>query len=338
MKKTTVVIPNWNGMKFLKTCMDALMRQDTDDFEILVIDNASSDESVSFIRSNYPNVRVEVMEENLGFAGGVNEGIRLSETPYVLLLNNDTEADPSFVGKLTEAIDSDPRIFSVSACMLKFYDREHFDDAGDLYTVLGWGAQRAVDQPKDAPKYRKRAEVFSACAGAAIYRKAVFDEIGLFDRNHFAYLEDIDVGYRALIYGYRNVYEPEAVVYHIGSGTTGSKYNDFKVRLSARNNDWLIRKNMPKFQRGLNALPLFVGRSIKKSFFRKKGFLNAYTEGLREAEEKKDSLNVVPYRKEHFRNYVRIEGMLIANSFTYAAEYLKRQLKKRKETPGNPDA
>ena len=325
MKKTTVVIPNWNGMKFLKTCMDALMRQDTDDFEILMIDNASSDESVSFVRQHYPAVRIEVMPENLGFAGGVNEGIRLSETPYVLLLNNDTEADSSFVRNLTSAIERSPRIFSVSARMLKFYDREFFDDAGDLYTILGWGAQRAVDQPKDAPKYGKPAKVFSACAGAAIYRKSVFSEIGLFDRNHFAYLEDIDVGYRALIYGYRNLYEPSAAVYHVGSGTTGSKYNDFKVRLSARNNSWLIYKNMPAFQRALNALPLFLGKSIKKRFFRNKGFLDAYTEGLREAEEKKDSVAKVPYRREHFWNYVRIEGMLIGNTFVYVSEYLKRQ-------------
>ena len=105
MKPVTVVIPNWNGMEFLNTCLGALRLQDTEDFTVLVIDNASEDGSVSFIRENYPEVRVEVMPENLGFSGGVNEGIRLSETPYVLLLNNDTEVTPGFVSGLLKAIE-----------------------------------------------------------------------------------------------------------------------------------------------------------------------------------------------------------------------------------------
>ena len=330
MKKATVVIPNWNGMAFLKACLDSLMVQDTDDFEILLIDNASKDESVDFVRTNYPSVRVDVMPENLGFSGGVNEGILRSETPYVILLNNDTECAPGFVGALIRAADRDPKIFSVSARMVNFHDRTLMDDAGDLYTVLGWGAQRGVGQPVEDPHYAKPKDVFSACAGAALYRRALFSKIGLFDPDHFAYLEDIDVGYRARIHGYRNVYEPDAWVYHVGSGTTGSKYNEFKVRLSARNALYLVYKNMPAVQRVLNAPALALGRLIKRRFFRKLGFSEAYDSGIREAREKRDSLKKVPFRAAHLPNYLKIEAELIGNTFTYAAEYFRRHLPGRK--------
>ena len=325
MKKTTVVIPNWNGMKFLKICMDSLALQDTRDFDTLIIDNASEDESVPFLRENYPWARVEVMPKNLGFSGGVNEGIKLSETPYVLLLNNDVEVDPHFVAALTDAMDRNPKAFSVSSKMVCFKDREILDDCGDLYTVMGWQAQRGVGQKVSDPKYQKPASVFSACAGAAIYRKAVFDEIGLFDLDHFAYLEDIDVGYRAKIYGYQNLFEPGAAVYHIGSGSSGAKkYSAFKVKLSARNSLYLIYKNMPGFQRVINALPLWLGRRIKRRFFEKQGFKAEYEEGLKEGRANRKNLKIVPFSWNHLGNYMAIQWLLTKNLFIYVWEYFKR--------------
>ena len=326
MKLVTVVIPNWNGMKFLNTCLSALRLQDTEDFTTLVIDNASEDGSVSFMRENFPEVQVEVMPENLGFSGGVNEGIRRAKTPYVLLLNNDTEVTPGFVSGLLKAIEKDPKIFSVSAKMLKFDDRDRIDDAGDLYNLLGWGAQRGIDRNALDKKYNKACTVFSACAGAAIYRKSVFEEMGLFDLNHFAYLEDIDVGYRAMLYGYKNVYEPSAVVYHVGSGTTGSKYNDFKVRIAARNNIYLLRKNMPLPQRIANGPFLLLGRGLKALFFKKRGFSEAYKAGLKEGKEKASGLTRVPYSVQKSGRYFKIQLLLIRYTFTYFFEYLGRRI------------
>ncbi|MBQ4001259.1 MAG: glycosyltransferase family 2 protein, partial [Lachnospiraceae bacterium] len=265
MAKTTVVIPNWNGMAYLKNCMDSLEKQDDRDFETLVIDNASKDGSVAFLRENYPWARVEVMPENLGFAGGVNEGIRRTKTPYVLLLNNDVEVEPHFVKALTDAIDRDPKVFSVSSKMIKFRERHLLDDAGDRYTVIGWQAQRGTALPVTRKHYNRPAAVFSACAGAAIYRLSVLQEIGAFDPAHFAYLEDIDLGWRARIYGYKNMYEPSAVVYHVGSASSGAvTYSDFKVRISARNSQYIVYKNMPAFQRFLCAFPMWIGRKVKK--------------------------------------------------------------------------
>ena len=326
MKLVTVVIPNWNGMQFLDTCLHALRLQDTEDFTTLVIDNASEDGSVSFIRENYPEVRVEVMPENLGFSGGVNEGIRRAETPYVLLLNNDTEVTPGFVSGLLSAIEKDPKIFSVSAKMLKFSERDRIDDAGDIYNLLGWGAQRGIDKGAEDKKYNKTCTVFSACAGAAIYRKSVFEEMGLFDLHHFAYLEDIDVGYRAMLYGYKNVYEPSAVVYHVGSGTTGSRYNDFKVRLAARNNIYLLKKNMPLPQRIINGPFILLGRGLKALFFKKRGFLTAYRAGLKEGKEKASELTRIPYSVRKSGRYLRIQLLLIRYTFTYFFEYMGRRI------------
>ena len=148
------------------------------------------------------------------------------------------------------------------------------------YSVLGWAYQRGVG--RSSKGYNREREVFSACAGAAIYRRAVFEQIGYFDEMHFAYLEDIDVCYRAKIFGWHNRYCPTAVVYHVGSGTSGSKYNAFKVRLAARNNVYLNYKNMPLFQLLVNFLPITMGIIVKYGFFQKLGFGKEYLDGVKE--------------------------------------------------------
>lgn len=325
MNQVSVVIPNWNGKELLRICLDSLSRQTYKDFSVLVIDNASTDGSSEMIVSSYPSVSVHRMEENVGFASAVNEGIKASSAPYILLLNNDIECDEHFIEEMVRAIESDEKIFSVSAKMIRYRERELLDDCGDLYTVLGYQLQRGTGQPVTEKRYQKPAFVFSSCGGAALYRRDGFSRIGLFDPMHFAYLEDIDIGYRAQIYGYRNLYEPKAVVYHIGSASSGGTlYNDFKVRLSARNNQYVLYKNMPLFYRVLNALPLWIGRTVKKRFFRKKGFLDAYLDGLREARDNRPKLKRIPFQWSHLFSYIRIEHYLIVNTFIYVRDYLSR--------------
>lgn len=324
MKKVSIIIPNYNGMKFLPDCMAALERQTSTDFETIVIDNASADDSADWLREHYPQVRLVVNEHNEGFSGAVNQGIRLSECPYVLLLNNDTEVTPEFVENMIRSIERSERIFSVSCKMVQFYDREHLDDAGDLYCLLGWAFQRGISRSAD--DFNRPVRIFSACAAAAIYRREVFEEIGYFDLLHFAYLEDIDVGYRARIAGYENWYEPSAVIYHVGSGTSGSRYNDFKVKLAARNSIYLNYKNMPFLQLLLNAIPLLLGFLLKYFFFLKQGFASAYCEGLREGIRTRRKCRRVPFRLRNFWHYVRIELELIGNTFIYAGQFFKRRI------------
>ena len=320
----TVVIPNYNGLRFMEPCMAALEKQNCKDFEILVVDNGSSDGSVEWLKSHqYPTI---FLEENTGFSGAVNVGIKASKTPFVLLLNNDTEVEPDFIGEMIKAIRRSDKIFAVSSKMVQMYHKELMDDAGDMYSVLGWAYQRGVG--RSSKGYNREREVFSACAGAAIYRREVFEQIGYFDEMHFAYLEDIDVCYRTKIFGWHNRYCPTAVVYHVGSGTSGSKYNAFKVRLAARNNVYLNYKNMPLFQLLVNLLPITMGIIVKYGFFQKLGFGKEYLDGVKEGIKTRKKCAKVAYFPEHMSNYLAIQWELICGTCLYVYEFGCRQIQK----------
>jgi len=324
-KKITVIIPNYNGLKYMKPCLDALKRQTCREFDILVVDNGSTDGSAEWLKQQ--GIDTVFLKENTGFSCAVNIGIRKAVTPYVILLNNDTEAEPDFAARLLGEIERSPRIFSVSPKMIQMYQKDLLDDAGDMYSIMGWAYQRGVG--RDAGLYSRSGNIFAACAGASIYRRAVFEEIGYFDEMHFAYLEDIDVGYRAKIAGYYNRYCPSARVYHAGSGTSGSKYNSFKVRLAARNNVYLNYKNMPLPQLLFNGIPIIAGICGKYVFFKKLGFAQEYLEGIQEGLFTMHKTSRVPYRKQHLGNYLAIEWELIYGAALYIYEFSRRQIRKK---------
>lgn len=325
--EVTIVIPNYNGKHFMEPCLKSLSEQTYKDFKVLVVDNASSDGSIPYMQEHYPEIEVIALEKNYGFSKAVNVGIKHSSTPYVILLNNDTTVDPHYVEEMLKAIKKSKRIFSVSSKMIQMYHPELIDSAGDLYTLVGWGICRGAGRP--VTNYTQPDRIFTACAGAAIYRRSVFAQIGYFDETHFAYLEDIDVGYRAKIYGYQNTYCPDALVYHVGSGTSGSKYNSFKVKLSARNNVYLNYKNMPLLQLILNFLPLAAGYFVKYLFFIKKGFGKDYKAGILEAFQTLHTQKKVPFKFKHLPNYILIEWELIVNTLFYAKDWFTRKLFKK---------
>lgn len=239
--EVTVIIPNYNGKKLLENCIQTLERQTCTDFKLLVVDNGSDDGSTEVTSSL--DLTMLALKENTGFCGAVNEGIRRADTPYVILLNNDTEVLPEFVEELLSAIKKSDRIFSAGAMMIDYHDRGRIDNAGDYYTAFGWAVARGKGKP--LADFNRPCRVFSCCGGAVIYRTGLLREMGPFDERHFAYLEDVDMGYRAKIHGYINCYAPGARVYHVGSATTGTRYNEKKVFLAARNSMYLIYKNMP---------------------------------------------------------------------------------------------
>lgn len=317
--KVTVVIPNYNGKKYINDCMDALSFQMNETVKVIVVDNGSTDGSVEILKEEYPWARLVELGENTGFCNAVNVGIRLSETPYVILLNNDTMVKSGFINNLVSVMEQpgNEKVFSVSSKMVDMYRPEILDDAGDRYSAFGWAFARG--KGKDAEKYNVPVQVFAACGGAAIYRRSVFDEIGFFDDLHFAYLEDLDIGYRAQIFGYRNLYEPTAQVLHAGSGSSGSRYNEFKTTHSSANSTYLIWKNMPLLQRLLN-LPFFViGFGIKVLFFVKKGMGALYVKGCLKGVARRFSSEAkrhkVPFKWKHFGNYCRIQCQLWMNLF-----------------------
>ena len=238
-----------------------------------------------------------------------------SETTYVILLNNDTEAQPGFVKALEKAMDGDERVFSGAARMVRMDAPSRIDDAGDYYCALGWAFAAGRDKP--AENYDAPREIFSACGGACIYRRRILQKIGMLDENHFAYLEDVDLGYRARLYGFRNLYVPGAVVRHAGSASSGSRYNAFKAELTARNSVYLAYKNMPPGQMLLNLPFLLAGFLIKQLFFLKKGLGKSWWKGLvkgiglcRSPEGKKRR---VRFDSERLPAYVRIQWELWRN-------------------------
>ncbi len=322
--RTTIIIPNYNGLHFMEQCFESLKKQTVKDFKVLVVDNGSSDGSVEWLKEHkIPSI---FLPENTGFPGAVNTGIRAADTPYVILLNNDTVVAPGYVEALEEAIGRSKKIFSVSSCQIQMHEPSLMDDAGDMYSVLGWAYQRGVGQP--VKRYEKSRRVFAACAAAGIYRREVFEKIGLFDEIHFAYLEDLDIGYRARLYGYENIYCPEAVVFHVGSGTSGSKYNSFKVRLAARNNIYLNYKNMPGWQIALNSPFLLAGIFVKYAFFVKIGFGKDYLSGLFEGIRTRKKCVRVPNLKGRLKEELIIQAELFFGTCLYVYEFSRRQMAK----------
>lgn len=314
--KTTIIIPNYNGTKYLEACLASLQKCEPQDFHIMVVDNGSTDGSVELLKEKFPQIESIFLPENTGFAPAVNRGLEKTTTPYALLLNNDILVEPDFVKKMEQAIESHNNCFSVSAKMLQMHQPELLDGAGDLYCALGWAF--ALGKGKTAAEhYTKPAKIFSSCGGAVIYNMDILKKIGFFDEEHFAYLEDVDLGWRAKIHGYDNWYEPSAIVYHAGSAFSGSRYNEFKTKLASRNSVYIILKNMPLLQILLNLPFLLLGFLIKIVFFIKKGHGHTYCKGLMNgfklylSEEGKK--HKIPFRFSNFTNYIKIELELLWN-------------------------
>lgn len=310
-KQVAIVIPNYNGKKFIEECLKSLEVQTYTEFEIIVVDNASTDGSASFIKQEFEQVSLIELDQNYGFSRAVNEGIKRADTKYVILLNNDTKVQEQFVDELVKVMEKSEQIFSCQAKMLQMYDDTRIDDAGDYYCALGWAFARGKGKLKSL--YEKDSEIFAACAGAAIYRKACFEKMGYFDEAHFAYLEDIDIGYRARIHGYKNMYAANSIVYHAGSGSSGSRYNEFKIKLASRNSIYLIYKNMPLLQIILNLPFLLVGFMIKTIFFLKKGFGTTYLLGLKEGLQMSKKTPKIKFKVRNLGNYVLIQVELWMN-------------------------
>ena len=250
--RVTVVIPNWNGERFLETCLGSLREQTFKDFTTVLVDNGSEDSSVKLVSKDFPEVEVVSIGENRGFSVAVNAGILASDTELVALLNNDTEQEPGWLEALVEASDANREAGFFASKLVDFGDRNVLDGAGDALRRSGL-PYRLGHGEKDRGQCDETAYVFGACAAAAMYRRNMLEEIGLFDEDFFAYCEDGDLSFRAQLAGYRCLYVPGAVVYHIGSASTGGKRSPTATRLGTRNGLWLLVKNLP-----LRLVPAFL--------------------------------------------------------------------------------
>lgn len=240
--RVSVIIPNWNGGDWLDGCLNALKSQDYRDFEILVVDDASSDGSSDNLEERFPGVQVLRLAKHQGFAKAVNAGIMTTSGDYVLLLNNDTLPSISFIGNLVRTMDMMPPIVgSLASCMRNMDNPLLLDDAGDIFTWYGHALKRGHGSP--VIEFEGDNEILSACAGAALYRRDFFNNAGAFDEEFVSYLEDLDLGLRGRLLGYRCMYVASADVLHKGHGSNLPS-GDY-IRFMTRNRLMLIGKNVP---------------------------------------------------------------------------------------------
>lgn len=241
----SIVIVNWNGKRFLEKCLGSIHSQDFSSYEIIFVDNGSTDCSIELVKDRFPKTAIVKNNENLGFAKANNQGINAAKGKYILTLNNDTELAPGFLSTLVkEAENSTPDTGMWAVKILSIQERDVIDSVGGLLLYpdgLGKGRGR-LERDKGQFDTPKEVLIPSACAG--LYRKKMLDEIGGFDEDFFAYCEDTDLGIRGRLTGWKTVSVPQAKVYHYYSGT-GGKYTPFKAYLVERNHIWVAVKNFP---------------------------------------------------------------------------------------------
>ncbi|OGR16806.1 MAG: hypothetical protein A2X81_19905 [Desulfobacterales bacterium GWB2_56_26] len=277
-----IIIPNWNGEGMLNHCLQSLRQQTFSDFAVTVVDNGSHDGSIELMERQFPEVRLIKLDHNTGFSVAVNTGIEAAKAPWLLLLNNDMEVAPDCLEKLCLAVAQYPEYDFFALKMMNFHQREYIDGAGDAVLRGGVG-YRLGTMEKDGEGYCHDRETFGACAGAALYSRGMLARVGLFDSDFFAYLEDVDLNMRARRLGSRCMFLASALVYHIGSASSGSKINELTVRLSTRNNIYVLFKNY-SWGLLLRFLPaIAVYQTAWLLFCLKKGMLAPYLSGLCQA-------------------------------------------------------
>ncbi len=264
--KVTVVIVNWNGEHFLERCLSALTAQTVAPHEIILVDNASSDSSLDIVRK-FPAVRLLAQKENLGFARGNNLAIKAAapESEWIALLNPDAFPQACWLEALLSAALYHPQFEVLGSKLVNAADTALMDGAGDAYHISGlvWRMEYGSRVSRLPEKVR---EVFSPCAASALYRRSALRDVGGFDEDYFCYVEDVDLGFRLRLAGYRCLYVPQSVAHHVGSGTTGGQHSDFSVYHGHRNLVWTYVKDMPgallwvflPLHLAMNLLVLFV--------------------------------------------------------------------------------
>lgn len=241
MPSISVIVPNLNGERFLSTCLDALRAQTCRPAETILVDDGSADGSLELVATSYPEVRVVRHHRTRGVATAFNTGVRAANGDILVLLNNDTEAEPGWLSALTSGLDGAADATFAASKLLLFDRREIIHSAGDYFERDGTPGNRGVWE-KDVGQYDARRDTFGACAAAAAYRRSLFEDVGPFDESLGSYLEDVDLSFRARLRGHRCVFVPSARVYHRVSATGGGTTSSYYV---GRNTIWVAVQSLP---------------------------------------------------------------------------------------------
>lgn len=255
----SVIIVNYNGKVYLDDCITSLIEQTYPAIEIVLVDNGSNDDSIDHVKKKYPFVKIIDNKENLGFVKGVNIGINHARGEFIATLNNDTRVVPGWVEELVVAINSGKNIGMCASKMLFMKYPELINSTGICISRSGACWDRGMFE-RDKGQYDIITEVFGPCAGAAMYRKNMLEEIGLFDDDFYAYMEDADLAFRGRLAGWKCLYVPKAVVYHVHGGTAGYG-SDYTVYYGNRNIIWNTIKNYPA-KLLIFSLPWIIGRNF----------------------------------------------------------------------------
>ncbi|MFZ3059453.1 MAG: glycosyltransferase family 2 protein [Candidatus Methanoperedens sp.] len=258
-QKVSIVVVNYNGKKYLNACLSSMENQTYHDFEVIFVDNASTDTSVEYVKAHFPSVRIIENEKNYGFAKGNNIGIKEAKGDLIATLNNDTEVTPAWLEELVRSINSDENVGMCASKLLFMKKRKMINSTGICISRSGACWDRGMFEC-DNGQYESIGEVFGPCAGAAMYRKSMLEEIGLFDEDFYAYMEDADLAFRGRLAGWKCLYVPKAVVYHVHGGTAGYA-TDYTLYYGNRNIIWNSIKNFPP-RMLLTSLPWIIGRNI----------------------------------------------------------------------------
>ncbi|MBI2022269.1 glycosyltransferase family 2 protein [Candidatus Daviesbacteria bacterium] len=271
--KVSVIIPNWNGKHLLKVCLPSLRKQMFKNFEVVVVDNGSTDGSIYYIKKYFPKIKLVELSKNTGFAPAVNLGIKICVGDYIVLLNNDTKSDKSFLRYLVKAADHRPEAGMIAAKILKLDDPNIIDSTGAYIDAVGHANNIGIGE-KDGPKFNKSGFVFLVSGGGCLIKREVFKSIGFFDEDFFAYMEDVDFSIRAQIAGFKAWYEPKAILFHKHKATS-IKNRNFLEYLQFRNMSQMIIKNYPLkfFLQDLNLIKIILVNLNTVFYLSSKGFL-----------------------------------------------------------------
>ena len=263
--RCTVIIVNWNSWDILSRCLEKLQQQTFQNFNLLVVDNASDVPAPSNLLERYPNIALIQNKSNLGFAAANNQAINLLiDTEWVVLLNPDAYPEPDWLENLIAAARKNPGFAMFASRQVMDGKKSLLDGDGDVYHVSGLVWRDGHGRPLSEADVVQR-EIFSPCAAAALYRRDAFLSVGGFDEDFFCYVEDVDLGFRLRLMGHRCLLVPSAVVHHIGSATSGGQHSDFAVYHGHRNLVWTYVKNMPCFL-FWTCLPLHIAMNLAAIF------------------------------------------------------------------------
>lgn len=240
----TVAVASYNGRHLLEVILPSLARQRFRDFEVFVVDDGSSDDSVSWLREHWPEAKVVALPHNGGVTAAMNVCARSGCGELLALFNNDLELDPDCLGELVAALRGHPEAGFAAAKLMDFNRRDTVDGAGDVFTWEATAGRRGHGE-RDRGQYDEPRAIFGACGGAAMYRRSVLEDVGPFDEDFFAFYEDVDWNLRAQLAGFSCRYVPTALVYHMGSATLGPGLTDFTRYHLWRNGLWIIAKDLP---------------------------------------------------------------------------------------------